>query len=432
MNKQALIDEIVDKSIPLTELKELAPLIDKLKDKKVVMLGEASHGTREFYEWRRHISNELIQHHGFSFIAVEGDWPSCEGINRYIQGDSSYDIIKVMNGFSRWPTWMWGNTEVMELMDDLRDWNASAEMPVGFHGLDVYSLYESLDEVLKRLQDLDPRLEERVKQFYACFEPYRHDERSYVQSLFHNPAGCEQQVTHALKEILAARLSDGDSILDVEQNARIIRNAQKYYHAMVFQDEDSWNVRDQHMMETLNTLLNHYGPDAKGIVWAHNTHIGDYRATDMVVQGQINIGGLARQQFGPENTALIGFSTYRGEVIASHAWDGPIEIRAVPESPAATLEGALHAAYPRVGHETFYLDCNKVAPGSPLLEYVGHRAIGVVYHPDFEHRGNYVPTIPANRYDGMIFCNQTRALSPLDVKFRREKFPETYPFGSRF
>lgn len=430
MNEE-LVAEIVKNSMPFNTINDAYPLIEKIKDKKIVMLGESSHGTQEFYEWRRMISNELIRKHGFRFIAVEGDWPSCLRVNDFIKGKASQNSISVMEGFSRWPTWMWANSEIMQLMDDLREWNENAEDPVGFYGLDVYSLYESLDEVLKKLERFGPELSVKVKALYSCLEPYRHDEREYARSLFEFPRGCEEEVVKALAKILKANLQDGEGILDIEQNARIVQNAEQYYHTMVSQREDSWNVRDRHMAETLDILLDHHGPDAKVIVWAHNTHIGDYRGTDMEAQGQINIGGLAREEYGEENVALIGFTTFKGKVIASHAWDGPIEIIKVPEGAKYSLEYAFHEAAKRLRFDNLYLDLSHTENDSPFNQTCGHRAIGVVYHPALERPGNYVPTKLSKRYDGMIFCNETRALKPLNVGFKRVNIPETYPFGSR-
>lgn len=428
---ESLINEIVKKSSPFNTINDAHFLIEQIKNKKIVMFGEASHGTQEFYEWRRMLSNELIRNHGFHFIAVEGDWPASMGINDFIKDKGNQNSIKAMEGFSRWPTWMWANSEVMRLMDELREWNEKAENPVGFYGLDVYSLYESLDEVVKKIKKIDSELSIKVRSLYSCLEPYRHDERAYARSLFEFPEGCEREVIKALEKILEAHLEDGERVLDIEQNARIVQNAENYYHTMISGLDDSWNVRDRHMMETLNTLLKHHGPETKAIIWAHNTHIGDYRATDMAFQGQINIGGLAREEYGEKNVALIGFSTFKGKVIASHAWDGPIETMKVPEGKDESLEHHFHEATKEIRSDNFYLDLSRIEENSPLNEFYGHRAIGVVYHPSLEQRGNYVPTIPAKRYDGMIFCNETRALKPLHVDFEREKIPETFPFGSR-
>jgi erythromycin esterase len=427
-----LTDEIVRRSVPFVDIKDFSPLIDRVKDKRIVMLGESTHGTKEFYEWRSSISAELIEKHGFSFIAVEGDWPPCQEINRYIQRKNQLGTFDTLDRFSRWPTWMWGNTEMVGLLDWLKEYNLLSNRLVGFHGLDVYSLFESMEEVVQRLTDIDPDLARKVMNFYECFEPYRHDERSYARSLFSFPAGCEVETLRAMTEILKKNLQQEDAFFDVEQNARIVQNAEKYYRSMVFSvSNDSWNVRDQHMLETLDQLLDRYGEGSKVIVWAHNTHIGDYRGTDMPLHGHINLGGIAREKYGPEQVALVGFTTYTGEVIASPAWDGEIEEMVVPEAQEGSLEDILHQAIPRVGHENYYLTFEDTPPSSPLYRPLGHRAVGVVYDPRFEGRGNYVPTVLPERYDALVFLNETSALSPLPLRFDRLKIPETYPFGAR-
>ncbi|WP_408099236.1 erythromycin esterase family protein [Peredibacter sp. HCB2-198] len=352
-------------------------------------------------------------------------------MNRFIQEGASIDALTAMNAFSRWPTWMWANTDILNLMDDLKDWNEHSEESVGFHGLDVYSLYESLDEVQTLLKEIDPYLAAEVKEFYSCFGPYRHDEKAYARSLTHKNEGCKREVSKALQKILEKKLSDGGKVMNVVQNARIIQNAEHYYHVMMSMEDDSWNVRDRHMTETLDMLLKHYGNQSKAIVWAHNTHIGDFRATDMANYGQVNIGGLARMKHGEENVALVGFTTYQGEVIASHAWDGPIEVMTVPEGKSHSLEKVLHDCVEQMGHHNFYLDFDGLDPLTEFYDFIGHRAIGVVYHPHQERRGNYVPTIPGKRYDALVFFDKTQALTPLNVKFQKEKMPETYPYGSR-
>jgi erythromycin esterase len=425
----SLQNEIFQISKGLSDISDLADLIEKIKDKKIVMLGESSHGTQEFYEWRRLLSNELLTKHGFNFIAVEGDWPPCEALNQYIHGNDSKNAIQVMTGFSRWPTWMWGNTEVSELMDDLKQTNDTSLRKVGFHGLDVYSIYESMDEAITKLQSIDPVLASNAKILYSCFDPYKYDERAYAHSLYRLPKGCKEEVASVLSQILQRNLADDHNTFDLIQNARIIKNAERYYRAMITFDEDSWNVRDHHMLETLDNLLEHYGRGSKAIIWAHNTHIGDYRATSMVNHGQINIGGLAREKYGPEKVALIGFTTFTGQVIASHSWDGPIQVMNIPRAKEGSLEFVLHQAIPMLQEQNFYLDFSLIKDNSEFLQVMGHRAIGVVYHPEHEHRGNYVPTIPAKRYDALIYFNETKALTPINIKFWKDKIPETYPFG---
>jgi erythromycin esterase len=423
--------EIKKRAIPLSNLNDLDPLIERLKGKKIVMLGESSHGTHEFYEWRKRISLELIKNHGFDFIAVEGDWPPCQKLNQFLESDDSYEVEEVLKSFNRWPTWMWRNSEVADLMRELKKLRKE-KRNIGFHGLDVYSLYESMDEVIKTLSKIDPELARSASKLYSCFDPYRHDEKEYARSLFHLPEGCQNEVIEVLRKSLSLRMNEAQNtsnIFDAIQNARVVKNAEKYYRTMISMNDSSWNVRDKHMMETLSNLMESYGT-SKGIVWAHNTHIGDYRATDMVLQGDVNIGGLAREELGEENVSLVGFGTYSGSVIASHAWDGPIEVMDVPQAREGSVEAIFHEMISETNSPDYYLQFDN-AEISGSQNYLGHRAIGVVYQPQYERRGNYVPTSLQHRYNAFIFLDQTHALSPLGEDFDQSKFPESYPFGSR-
>jgi erythromycin esterase-like protein len=421
---------------PLGDSQDLGPLIKKLSRAKIVMLGESTHGTREFYEWRRIISNKLIAEHGFNFIAVEGDWPPCFELNRSVQLHDGEKMQETLSRFDRWPTWMWANTEIVRLADELRHYNSQVpeDKRAGFYGLDVYSLFESIDSILKKLEKINPFFARRARTLYGCFEKHHQDERAYAKSLLRIPEGCHEEVVQVLEESLKLRLeslqTSAEGLFDLQQNARVIANAENYYRTMVHGNEDSWNVRDRHMMETLNHLLEHYGEDAKAIVWAHNTHIGDYRATSMVQEGQINLGGLARQEWGEEQVALVGMSTYEGEVIASHAWDGPIEVMQVPPAKKDSYEEFLHEVSVAEKQSCFYLFLQKSREDSePLSKMRGHRAVGVVYHPQYEKLGNYVPTSLSRRYDYLIFVDKTSALTPLIQDFRHEDIPETWPIG---
>ena len=441
MKHSRFCEEIIKRANPISLIDhrfELRSLINSIKSKKIVMLGEASHGTKEFYDWRRLISEELILNHGFNFISVEGDWPPCQQINKYINVENTIEnndknAKSTLSHFSRWPSWMWANDEVVELITWLKQNNTVNNSPVGFFGLDVYSLYESLDQTVELLNKIDPSLAKVAKSYYSCFDAYRHDEKAYAKSLFRAPEGCKKDVLSALQKALNYKLenkNNDDFLFNAIQNARIVCNAENYYRAMVFGEEDSWNVRDHHMMDTLEMLMGHYGPDAKGIVWAHNTHIGDYRATDMLAQGQVNIGGLAREKYGRDKVALVGFSTYQGTVIASHSWDGPMQVLPVPKAVDQSVEAEFHNAVIEVGSPDFYVQFTNEPKFSPLTETLGQRAIGVVYHPPSEHRGNYVPTIVSERYDAFVFFDETKALSPHKIKIDMEKIPETYPFGT--
>jgi erythromycin esterase len=428
------LEEIINGAHPLVDKEGIGPLIASIKDKKIVMLGEASHGTKEFYEWRQLITQELIMNHGFNFVAVEGDWPPCQKINRFVSAKESGTSLEVLTSFKRWPTWMWSNHEVLWFVDWLKEWNKTVNGNVGFHGLDVYSFYESMDQVITMLQKVDPKLAEEAEKKYSCLESYRHNEISYAKSLLKAPAGCTKEILDVLNSTLRAKIKSSSATedwFDIRQNAKVVKEAENYYRAMVTGDEDTWNIRDNHMMSTLEMLLEHYGVGSKTIVWEHNTHIGDYRATDMVNHGQVNIGGLAREIFGQENVSLVGFGTYSGTVTASNAWDGPTTVFDVPEAKPGSVEHACHSVIANVASSDFYLLFDPFIHGTALTQVKGHRAIGVVYDPDFEHRGNYVPTSLANRYDAFIFLDHTNAIAPLNVPFEKHRFPETYPHGNR-
>jgi erythromycin esterase-like protein len=442
-NRLSLTETIRDRAQPFQSASDLEPLIARVKNSKVVMLGEATHGTHEFYDWRRIISQELIEHHGFQFIAVEGDWPPCQILNSYVSHGSPFGTARdALTAFHRWPTWMWANAEIAELAEWLHQHNASSitsegatDKPIGFHGLDVYSLFESMEAVLEQLHKINPFLARRAKTLYSCFDRFNQDERRYARSLVQMPEGCEAEVAQVLSELLTFRidgLKDREAALfDARQNARIVRNAEDYYRTMILGTEDSWNVRDRHMMETLELLLDYYGPNAKGIVWEHNTHIGDYRATDMLEMGQVNIGGLARERLGDDQVSLVGFGTYEGSVIASHAWDGPIQTLPVPPGRNGSYEAAFHDSCVATGASRQFVLMTEEDRDerSALAQKLGHRAIGVVYDPAHERWGNYVPTSLANRYDAFVFIDRTRAVDPFPLEFIHEDVPETWPRG---
>ncbi len=421
---------------PLRGVKDLNPLIDDIAQSRVVMLGEASHGTHEFYEWRREITKALIERHGFDFVAVEGDWPACWELNQFIQGDGPRSSRDALRGFRRWPTWMWANREISGFADWMRAYNqkAGGEAPVGFYGLDVYSLFDSIDALVAQLKTVNPEMALRAREKYDCFGPFRGDERAYVKSLFETPAGCKREAEEMLNEILRLRTTglpgQSDALFGAEQNARVIRNAELYYRTMIQAGERSWNVRDHHMHDTLEVLLNRYGNDSKAIVWGHNTHIGDYRATPMLEHGEINIGGLARERWGEKNVSLVGFGTYQGKVTASPVWDGPVKTLDVPPGQPGSLEAIMHSVSEAIAEPTYFLLLRRTeTKDGPLSEPADHRAIGVVYRPEQERLGNYVPTSLTKRYDAFVFIDETTALTPLAQSFDRREIPETWPRG---
>ena len=423
----------------LNTSKDLDALLRDIGDKPVVMLGEASHGTHEYYTWRTAISKRLIQEKGFSFLAVEGDWPDCYKINRYIKGykparltysggDGGDSINDVLHNFDRWPTWMWANWEVAALAEWLRKYNQplAADKKVGFYGLDVYSLWDSMYAMVNYLETEDPQAAATVKKAIKCFEPYRENEQAYARYSL-TELSCRDKVLDLLREIrMKAQFLDGDreAGFNTEQNALIAVNAEKYYRSMMGFDNESWNVRDTHMMETLDRLLNFHGDNAKGIVWEHNTHIGDARATDMKRAGMINIGQLAREKYGEEKVYLAGFGSYKGSVIAGEEWGASMQEMQVPPARLGSVEEYLHNKKSGNCYLLFSEEEDK-----KFENKLPHRAIGVVYNPDNERYGNYVPSFISQRYDAFIFIDETRALHPMHIKPDGHKIPETYPFG---
>jgi erythromycin esterase len=428
------VNAIKQWSYPLHSKADLKPLMDRIGDARIVMLGEASHGTHEYYTWRTHITKKLIEEKGFNFIAVEGDWPDCYRLNRFVKG---YDVANksaytVLQSFNRWPTWMWANWEIVALSDWLKKYNKQLppDKKAGFYGLDVYSLWESMDSIMQYLKKTDPAALKVAEAAFNCFEPYHKDEgNAYARAAQFVPELCQNEVMHLLKEIekkLPTYNTDHENVFNASQNAQIIVNAEKYYRAMIKGGPHSWNVRDRHMNDTLDRLMKFHGDNAKVIVWEHNTHIGDARATDMVDEGMFNIGELARMQHSEKGVVLVGFGSYQGSVMAGKSWGAPMQTIPMPAARKGSWEYLLHSA----GKESKLLLMNDFAGNDMFMEnHIDHRAIGVVYNPMYEQYGNYVPTILPLRYDAFIFIDETRALFPLHIEPDGLQVPETYPFG---
>lgn len=423
---EEVIDAIRSRIRPFSEMNAL---VYSLKDARVVMLGEATHGTAEFYDLRAEITLQLIRNHGFGLVAVEGDWPDASRLRRYVLGLNDRPVASAHSALTqihRWPLWMWANEETMRFAEMLKTFRTP------FYGLDVYSLYESIDEVLKYLERVNPLMARRFSERYSCFERFKHDEISYAKALLSEPLGCEAEAIENLKDLLRLRTSSDDSeaLFDAQQNARVIRNAESYYRSMLRGDTTSWNSRDHHMLETLSLILEREGPNAKAIVWAHNTHIGDYRATDMWGDGYVNLGGLARQRFGSEKVRLVGFTSYEGNVMAARAWGAQQEVMSLPPAKPGSYEECFHLAGTREGIRDCLLSFDSSAREGPLSQVLGQRAVGVVYQPEHERRGQYVPTSLAERYDAFVFVDRSNAVHPLHGQVERGVFPETWPTGA--
>ncbi len=410
-----LIAAIKEQSLPLND-ESLDKMIEAVGEARIVMIGEASHGTSEFYTIRAELSKRLIHQKGFNIIAVEGDWPSAQAVNRYVkgyeeEGASARDVL--IKSFNRWPRWMWANEEVENFTEWLKEQNTSLDKKVGFYGIDLYSLYESIDEVLNFLSE-NPKYEvdlEHAKKAFTCFEPYNRMPEHYALSAARFTDECISEVSSLLSSLRSheERYSDKhEEDLNVIMNALVAKNAEAYYREMM-QGAISWNIRDTHMVEAINELLKYHGEDAKIIIWEHNTHIGDASETDMKNEQMINVGQLIREQYGRDNTFAIGFGTYEGTVIAADSWGDPLQVINVPPSKLDTWEGQLHAA----GEEDkvlLFTEENREL----FNDWIGHRAIGVVYHPAYEAFGNYVPSRVGSRYDAFIFVNRSQALRPLE------------------
>jgi erythromycin esterase-like protein/predicted phosphoribosyltransferase len=421
------IHTLADLLEPIDSPEALAPLIQRFRSCKTVLLGESTHGTSEFYRMRDRISRILLEGEGFEFLAVEGDWPDLAKLHRYIRRGEGRNAKSVLRGFKRWPTWMWSNAEMAEAVEWFRE--SGVRRGKGLYGLDLYSFFESMEAVVEHVRKINPFLANAIERRYACFEPYERDEIAYARSLRHIPEGCAEEVIRNLEEMLGLRLTegeDGEERFGAIQNARIAVNAENYYRALLSGDAASWNVRDSHMLDTLDLLLERRG---KGIVWAHNTHIGDYRATDMEREGYVNLGGLARRMYGEQEVGLVGFGTMRGRTLASVTWGGREQAMNIPSAPKGTLEACFHEAL-----KLRRLTQGFVIPGpreqEALSLTLGHRAIGVVYPSGKESRSHYVPTVFSKRYDAFVFIDETTPLRSLHASAGSGRFPETWPGGS--
>ena len=418
--------------LPDPDAPDFGAAFDRYGAARVVLLGEASHGTSDFYRARAAITRRLIEEHGFNIVAVEADWPDAAVLDRRARGLP--EGRRNVSAFSRFPTWMWRNRDVDDFIAWLGARNATLPMEkrVRFQGLDIYSMFNSIAEVLSYLDAHDPATSAKARRRYGCLAPWSNEPAAYGrEALSKRHALCEEPVTQVLVDLLTRQLSqarrDGDSFFDAVQNARVVAGAERYYRVMYYGSAESWNLRDMHMFQTLKQIMNHVGADARAVVWAHNSHIGDARFTDMGVnRGEINIGQLCREEW-EQDAALIGFGTHSGSVACASDWDGPMEIKAVRPSHPDSHEAICHAA----GGERFLLDLRPgiddalcTAMAEPRLE----RYIGVIYRPETERWSHYSHAILSEQYDGYVWFDRTQAVVPLPA----EPVPgeeETFPFG---
>ncbi|MGQ0751722.1 MAG: erythromycin esterase family protein [Betaproteobacteria bacterium] len=411
-------------------------LLEAIGDARLVLIGEATHGTHEFYRMRAQITKSLISERGFGLVAVEADWPDAYRVNRWVRlASAEQGAEAALDDFTRFPRWMWRNADVVNFLRWLREHNAARDegTRVGFYGLDLYSMHRSMEAVLDYLRKVDPAAAARAQERYACFEMYGEDPQAYgYASTIGMSQSCEDEVTAQLAELRREALEyaarDGRIAADehffAEQNARLIANAERYYRAMFGSRTHSWNVRDSHMLQTLEALLVHAGPRARAVVWAHNSHLGDARATRMG-EGELNLGQLVRERFAP-GVRLIGFTTHAGTVTAARDWGASAERRRVRPS----LEGSYERLFHEVGLEQFFLRVGEGAMRDTLGSERLERAIGVIYRPESERLSHYFSARLSCQFDAVIHIDETSALVPLEAWGRVETdLPETYPSG---
>lgn len=410
---------------------DYSALLDALGDASIVLLGEASHGTHEFYAQRAKITRLLIEQRGFHAVAVEADWPAALRVHRFVNEESDdASALDALADFTRFPAWMWRNTVVLEFVEWLRGRGA------GFFGIDLYSLYASIEAVLAYLEEVDPEAARRAHQRYSCFEHFWEDPQSYGYASTAGVAeSCEDDVVRQLMELRTKAADyarrDGkvaeDEFFFAEQNARLAQNAERYYRSMFRGRVSSWNLRDEHMTETIQELVKHLGKRVKQpklVVWAHNSHLGDARATEMGWHGELNVGQLVRQRFGNQ-AVLIGFSTYEGTVTAASDWDGPAERKTVRPG----MEGSYEKLFHELNERNFWLDLREPAVRGALDKELLERAIGVIYLPRTERQSHYFHARIADQFDAVLHFDKTTAVRPLEIEsdWEHEESPQTYP-----
>ena len=437
----ALSDAIRAAASPLLGAPEdFDPVLALVSDARFVLIGEASHGTHEFYRIRAEITKRLIREKGFSSVAVEADWPDAYRVNRYVRGrGGDADAVEALAGFKRFPQWMWRNADVLDFVGWLRAHNDGLpeDARVGFYGLDLYALHASIAAVLSYLRVVDPDAARRAEHRYSCFDHFGDDPQAYGYAASAGMApSCETAVVEQLTELRRSAAEyarrDGrlepDDLFFAEQNARLVRNAERYYRAMFGSRTASWNLRDQHMAETLEDLVAFHasrGRREKVVLWAHNSHLGDARATEMGAGGELNVGQLVRQRHG-RDAVLVGFLTYDGTVTAASNWDEPAERKVVRPALPGSYEALLH----ETGLSGLQLDLTRPGPAASGLEHPRlERAIGVIYRPETERLSHYFHARLPQQFDSVLYYGTTRALEPLERTglWERGEMPETFP-----
>ncbi|WP_245805821.1 erythromycin esterase family protein [Bacillus alkalicellulosilyticus] len=405
-----LLKELTNRSMPYNRNAQ-DKLLDAIGDSQIVLLGEASHGTSEFYKMRAELTKRLIKEKGFTIIAVEGDWPPCYEINKIIKSPTFTEKIEqaLIQNFNRWPSWMWANEEVAEFLNWVSNSNQTQQNPVSFYGVDVYSLWESLEGIISYLETENSPYLQQAREAFQCFEPYQREGQNYgLNSRFLEH--CEDKVITLLKNMQVNRVNDNnqdEDKLSAELNALVTLHAEKYYREMLHIGPESWNTRDKHMVDVIERIIDFHGKKTKIVIWEHNTHIGDARATDMKDEGMLNVGQLLNEKYN-KKVFSVGFGTYHGTVIAADSWGDQLQKIIVPKARKGSIENLFHqnGSYDQLllftgEKDTFY------------KHIIDHRAIGVIYDPRYENYGNYVPSVMAKRYNAFVYVDESNALRPL-------------------
>ena len=446
MNVQPTAEIIQTKAVAFEKAADLSAfsgkLLELIGDAQFVLIGEASHGTHEFYECRAAVTKLLIEKKMFAAVAVEADFPDAYRINRFVRGiGNDRSAEDALGDFQKFPLWMWRNTEVLSFVEWLKSYNDGKDhaRQTGFYGIDLYSLHASMEAVLNYLNEIDPEAAQRARSRYSCFDHHGEDASSYGYAASYDLSqSCEDEAVNQLLELRkrAAEYANRDGFIArdefffAEQNARLVKNAEEYYREMFRGRVSSWNLRDRHMSETLDALsahLENQGLSNKIVVWAHNSHLGDASATDMIRRGEWNVGQLTREKHGREKVRIIGFSTYTGAVTAATDWDDPPQVKKVRPALKNSVENLFH----ETGITNFFLNLRDEKLRDTLNEPLLERAIGVIYRPETERVSHYFEAYPAEQFDAIIHFDQTRALEPLDriPGWSPDDAPDTYPSG---
>ena len=413
---ESVDDWIDERAEPFDEVGQLQSLIARADDRQLILLGEATHGTREFYESRADLTLAIAERQGLDFVAVEGDWIAARAADRYVMGDGDASDVEAMlrDNFDRWPQhWMWANEEFADFLTRVRRYNAdNPERPIRIYGIDMHGFFDSLNRLTERLEDESPDDADAVMEALGCLREFSPDPGRYARHIQAQATeGCQYEIEDAVDKI--RQWYDGDDIddLSARKHARVVAAGEAQYRERIQGPPGAfWNVRATHMFDATQGMLDHHGEDARGVVWAHNTHVGDARATDMAAQNRVNIGQLARQALGADTVLSVGFSTLHGDVIAARQQGAMAETMALPTAADGSLDEILN----RHDESRFLVEFSDGDAELPFwTDRPGHRAVGVTYHPDREYPGNYVDTNPAARYDAIIVLETTSALRPL-------------------